>query len=82
MPVVFVGVTALVIPTQRDHSADADIGLGLLVPHPRPFRWWILEVVDCHMVFVLWPLLCFFSFLVLGFSVHIPFFRFHFGFAP
>jgi hypothetical protein len=34
------------------------------------------------MVFVLWPLLCFFSFLVLGFSVHIPFFRFHFGFAP
>ena len=82
MPVVFVGVTALVLPTQRDHSADADIGLGLLVPHPRPFRWWILEVVDCHMVFVLWPLLCFFSFLVLGFSVHIPFFRFHFGFAP
>ena len=82
MPVVFVGVTALVLPTQRDHSSDADIGLGLLVPHPRPFRWWILEVVDCHMVFVLWPLLCFFSFLVLGFSVHIPFFRFHFGFAP
>ena len=50
MPVVFVGVTALVLPTQRDHSADADIGLGLLVPHPRPFRWWILAVVDCHMV--------------------------------
>ncbi len=42
MPVVFVGVTALVLPTQRDHSADADIGLGLLVPHPRPFRWWIV----------------------------------------
>jgi hypothetical protein len=84
MPVVFVGVTALVLPTQRDHSSDADIGLGLLVPHPRPFRWWILEVVDCHMVFVLWPLLWFLSFLgfVLGFSVHIPFFRFHFGFAP
>jgi len=61
MPVVFVGVTALVLPTQRDHSADADIGLGLLVPHPRPFRWWILEVVDCHMVFVLWPLLWFLS---------------------
>ena len=43
MPVVLVGVTALVLPTQRDHSSDADIGLGLLVPHPRPFRWWIFR---------------------------------------
>ena len=82
MPVVFVGVMALVPLVPWYHSVDADIGLGLLGPHPRPFWWWILEVVDCHMVFVLWPLLCFFSFLVLGFSVHIPFFRFHFGFAP
>ena len=48
MPVVFVGVTALVLPTQRDHSADADIGLGLLVPHPRPFRWWILFYFTDH----------------------------------
>ncbi len=33
---VFVGITALVLPIQRDHSADADIGIGHLVPHSRP----------------------------------------------
>ncbi len=36
MPVVFVGVTALV-PLVWDHSVDADIGLGPPV-YPRPFR--------------------------------------------
>ena len=39
--IVFVGITALMLPTQRDHSADANIGLGHLVPHPRPSRWGI-----------------------------------------
>ena len=39
--VVFVSVTALVPPAQWDHSVDANISLGPLVPHPRPFRWWI-----------------------------------------
>jgi hypothetical protein len=48
MPVVLVGVTALVLPTQQDHSADADIGLEHLVPHPRPFRWWILFYFSDH----------------------------------
>jgi hypothetical protein len=39
--IVFVSVTALVPPAQWDHSVDANISLGPLVPHPRPFRWWI-----------------------------------------
>jgi hypothetical protein len=40
--VVFAGVTAFVPPIHWDHSVDTNIGLGHPVPHPRPFRWWIL----------------------------------------
>ena len=62
LPVVFVGVMALVPLVPWDHSVDANIGLGLPVS-PRPFREVVayITVVDCHMVFVLWPLLCFLS---------------------
>jgi hypothetical protein len=38
--VVFVGVMAVVLPTQRDHSADKLTWTGHLVSHLRPFRWW------------------------------------------
>jgi hypothetical protein len=56
LPVVFVGVMALMPLVPWDHSVDANVGLGPPVS-PRPFR----EAVDCHMVFVLWPLLWFLS---------------------
>jgi hypothetical protein len=81
LPVVFVGVMALVPLVPWDHSVeDADTGLRPPVS-PRPFR----EVVAYNsgglshglrsLALALLP-------FVLGFSVHIPFFRFHFGFAP
>ncbi len=37
--VMFFGVTAHMPPTHRDHSLDADIGLGHPAPQLRPFRW-------------------------------------------
>jgi hypothetical protein len=49
--VVFVGVTALMPPIHQDHSADANIGLGHPVPHPRPFRWWFLFGGFCCFLF-------------------------------
>ena len=78
---MFVGVMALVPLVPWYHSVDADIGLGPPVS-PRPFRevvafqtWWIVRWSSFFGP-------CFGSFRPFGFSVHIPFFRFHFGFAP
>jgi hypothetical protein len=60
--VVSVGITALVPSIHRDHSANADIGIGHPAPHPRPFRWWILLgllwdlSLDCCPLAILWEI--------------------------
>ena len=81
LPVVFVGVMALVPLVPWYHSVDADIGLGPPVS-PRPFREVVAYQAHGGLSHGLRSLALALVPFVLGFSVHIPFFRFHFGFAP